>query len=267
MKIGIVGCGTIGRKVASELDKGAVPGVTLAALSSRSMDRAHEFAETLKTPPPVEPLADLVPLSDLVIEAAGAEAVDAVAKATLQGGKDLMVLSCGALLDRDDLVDLARERGASIYVPSGAIIGLDGVLSAAAGRIDSVTMVTRKPPDSLKGAPGVAASGVDLDALTEATVVFEGPAREAYPLFPANVNVSVALSMAGVGADRTTLRILADPAVTRNTHSVVVEGEFGRLEIKIENVPSQGNPRTGVLTALSVLATLRKLAAPLKVGT
>jgi aspartate dehydrogenase len=119
----------------------------------------------------------------------------------------------------------------------------------------------------LKGAPGIEVSGVDLDAVSEPTVVYEGPVLEACRLFPANVNVSAALSLAGIGPSKTTTRVYADPTVTRNTHEVVVEGEFGRFSMKIENVPSPTNPRTGVLSALSALATLKKLTSHLQVGT
>ncbi len=266
-KIGIAGCGTIGQKVAAELDRGAIPGVRLVALTSRDMDRARRFAATLHTPPAVVPLAELARLADIVIEAATGAALDEIARTALGAGKDLIALSCGALLDRSDLFDLAEERGATIYVPSGAIAGLDGVCSAAAGRIDSITMITRKPPEGLKGAPGVEKAGIDLDAVTAPVVVYEGPVREACRLFPANVNVSAALSMAGIGPYKTSIRIYADPTVTRNTHEIIVEGEFGRLTIKIENVPSPTNPRTGILSALSALATLKKITAPLRVGT
>ena len=171
------------------------------------------------------------------------------------------------MLDRDDLFSLAEERGATIYVPSGAIAGLDGVVSASAGRIDAITMITRKPPDGLKGAPGVEQAKIDLDAVTEPTVVYEGPVKEACRLFPANVNVSAALSMAGIGPHKTNICIYADPTVNRNTHEIIVEGEFGKLSIKIENVPSPANPRTGILSALSALATLRKITSPIQVGT
>ena len=265
-KIGIVGCGTIGQKVATELDAGSVKGACLTAISSRSPDKAKEFASSLKSQPPVLSLTDMIPRVDIVVEAATGEALDQIAKETLGTGKDLIALSCGALLDRDDLLLLAQENDASIYVPSGAIAGLDGVLSAVEGRIDDITMITRKPPGGLKGAPGVEASGIDLDEVTEPTVVYEGPVLEACRLFPANVNVSAALSMAGIGPHKTNIRIYADPTVTRNTHEIVIEGEFGRLAIKIENVPSPTNPRTGILSALSALATLRKITSPLKVG-
>ncbi|MDA0770670.1 MAG: aspartate dehydrogenase [Chloroflexi bacterium] len=266
-KIGIAGCGTIGQKVATELDLGKVPGATLAAMTSRSMDKARAFVATLANPVPVLALEEMAQLVDLVVEAAIGSALNDIAIATLKAGKDLMALSGGALLGRQDLFDLAWDNGATIYVPSGAIAGLDGVVSASAGRIDSVTMTTRKPPGGLKGAPGVANIDFDLDTLQEPRIVYEGPTAEACRLFPANVNVSAALSMAGIGPDRTTIRIYADPTVTRNTHEIVVEGEFGRLAIKIENTPSSTNPRTGVLSALSAIASLKKITSPLQIGT
>ncbi len=265
--IGIAGCGAIGRKVATELDAGAVSGARLAALTSRDLDKARAFASTLQTPPPVVSLNDMAPMIDLVVEAAPAGALHEIATATLSAGKDLMVLSCGALLDRADLFDLAERTGATIFVPSGAIAGLDGVASAAAGQVDSITMVTRKPPEGLRGAPGIEASGVNLDTVDEPTLVFDGPVIEACRLFPANVNVSAALSLAGIGPHGTSISIYADPTVSRNTHEILAEGEFGRLTIKIENVPSASNPKTGVLTALSALATLRRITSHVQIGT
>ncbi len=265
--IGIAGCGTIGRKIASELDAGAVPGALLSGITSRNLDRAERFASTLDCLPPVIELDRLVEIVDLVIEAAPASAMESIAVATLSAGKDLMALSGGALLERGDLFNLAEKNGATIYVPSGAIAGLDGVAGASAGRIDSLTMTTRKPPAGLKGAPGIEVSGVDLDAISEPTVVYEGPVVEACRLFPANVNVSAALSMAGIGPHRTRIRIYADPTVDRNMHDIVVEGEFGKLSILIENTPSETNPRTGKLSALSALATLLRITSHVQIGT
>ena len=265
--IGIAGCGTIGRKVASELDAGTVPGAVLGGITSRNLDRAERFAAALDCRPPVVQLDQLVEMVDLVVEAAPASAVESIAVATLSAGKDLMALSGGVLLERDDLFDLADRNGATIYVPSGAIAGLDGIAGASVGRIDSLTMTTRKPPGGLKGAPGIEVSGIDLDAVSEPTVVYEGPALDACRLFPANVNVSAALSMAGIGPRKTRIRIYADPTVDKNTHDIVVEGEFGRLSILIENTPSEANPRTGKLSALSALATLRRITSHIQVGT
>jgi aspartate dehydrogenase len=162
-------------------------------------------------------------------------------------------------------VERAAAHGARIHAPSAAIAGLDGLKGAAVdGHLASVVMETRKPPRGLAGAPGVAQ--VDLEAITAPTCVFEGTAREACRAFPANVNVVAAVSLAGLGPGRTRIRILADPSIDRNRHTVTAEGAFGRLRIEIENVPSE-NPRTGKLSYLSTIAYLRDLAAPLRIGT
>ena len=258
--------GTIGRKVAKALDQGTVPGVQITALNSRDLVKAEAFSQTLATHPRVVDLGDLPGLCDLLIEAASADAVEATVKTALESGKPVMVLSCGALLDRPDLIEMARKQKVTIHVPSGAIFGLDGLLAAAAGEIESVTMISRKPPEGLRGAPGVEMAGVDLNDLTSPTVLYEGPVLEGFRLFPANINVSAAISMAGIGPRRTRIQVIADPSVTRNIHEVVVTGEFGRMELRIENVPSDDNPRTGRLTALSVLAYLRQLTSPLHLG-
>lgn len=266
MDIGIVGAGSIGRKVATDLEAGKAPGLRVTVLSSRTEEKAHELAAMLESRPEVVPLHEVPALCDVVIEAAGAHAVEEIVTTSLEAGKSVVVVSCGALLGRDDLFEMARRKGARIHVPSGAIIGLDGLLAASEGQIDSITMITRKPPEGLKGSPGVEMAGIDLDAITEATEVFEGPVSEGFKRFPANVNVAAAVSMAGIGPDKTRIRVIADPAVTRNTHDVVAEGEFGKLQFHIENIPSDDNPRTGRLTALSVLAYLKQMASPLNIG-
>jgi len=266
MDVGIVGVGSIGQKVARELDQGKVPGVQVAALHDVEQAKVEAFAATLTRPPKVVSLKEMPGLCNLMIETAGAHAVEKVVRTSLEADTPVMVLSCGALLDRQDLFDLARRHNARIHVPSGAIIGLDGLLAASAGRIDSVTMITHKPPGGLKGAPGVAKAGVDLDSIAEATQIFEGPVIEGFGLFPANVNVAAAVSMAGIGPHKTRLRVIADPAVARNTHDVVVEGEFGLMRFHIENIPSEENPKTGRLTALSVLAYLKQMVSPLHLG-
>jgi aspartate dehydrogenase len=238
----------------------------LAAVHSRDAARAAAFAATLNTPPPVTDLGGLIADSDLVIEAATQEALTTIALATLAAGKDLMVLSVGGLLDHPEWADLADRQHCKLYVPSGAIVGLDGVKGACAGQVDSVTMTTRKPPEGLAGAPYVVAQGIDVFAFTEETQIFEGSAREACKGFPANVNVSAALSLAGIGPDRTRIRILVVPGGTRNMHDVEVIGEFGRMTSHIENVPSATNPRTGKLSYLSALAMLREIVGVVRYG-
>ncbi len=199
------------------------------------------------------------------MEAATQAALVEIAPLVLEAKRDLLVLSVGALLDHPEWPDLALERGCRIHAPSAAIAGLDGLKGAAvAGHLESVVMETRKPPQGLVGAPGVA--GRYLEVLRGETLIFEGTAREACRAFPANVNVVAAVSLAGLGPDATRIRVYAVPGLTRNRHTVTAEGPFGRLRIEIENVPSD-NPRTGKLAYLSAIAYLRDLSTPLRVGT
>jgi aspartate dehydrogenase len=170
------------------------------------------------------------------------------------------------LLPRPDLIDLAKANGGRILVPTGALLGLDAVAAAAEGTIYSVKMTTRKPPNGLTGAPHLVKNNISVEGLNTAKLVFSGTAREAAAGFPANVNVAAALSLAGIGPDRTMIDIWADPAVTRNCHSIEVDSDSARFTLAIENIPSE-NPKTGKNVALSVIAALRKMHSPLAVGT
>jgi aspartate dehydrogenase len=265
LAIGIVGLGVIGRAVCRALDRG-LDGLRLAGATSRTRDTAETFLKALKSPAPLLALDALVDACDVVVEASTQAHLEEIAPATLGAGRDLVVLSCGGLLGRADWVALARSRGCRILVPSGAIAGLDGVKGGAIGALTSVTMETRKPPAGLAGAPWIVAQRIDLAAIKEETLIFEGPATEACRAFPANVNVLAALSLAGIGPELTRSKIYAVPGQTRNRHRIDVQGEFGRLAIEIENVPTE-NPRTGKLSYLSTIALLRDLVSHLRVGT
>lgn len=263
--VGVVGLGAIGRRVCQALDVG-LPGLRLAGATARTRDKAEAFLKSLGTPPPFLSLDELVGACDVVVEASTQAHLQEIAPRALGAGRDLVVLSCGALLGRADWVALAEANGCRILVPSGAIGGLDAVKGGAVGPITSVTMESRKVPTGWAEAPWVVQRKIDLDAIREETLIFEGPATAACPAFPANVNVLAALSLAGIGPERTTTRIYAVPGLTRNTHRISVEGEFGSLAIEIRNVPSE-NPRTGRLSYLSTIALLRDLGATLRVGT
>lgn len=263
--VGVVGLGAIGRRVCQALDAG-IPGLRLAGATARNRERAEAFLLTLASAPPFLALDDLIAACDLVVEASTQAHLEEIAPKTLGAGRDLVVLSCGGLLGRADWLALAEAKGARVLVPSGAIAGLDGVKGARIGEITQVTMETRKPPAGLAGAPWIAERRIDLAAISEETLIFEGPATQACRAFPANVNVLAALSLAGVGPERTRIRIYAVPGLRRNMHRIRVEGEFGSLAIEIENVPSE-NPRTGKLSYLSTIALLRELGATLRVGT
>lgn len=266
LTVAIAGFGAIGQVVARRLDDG-IPGLRLAAVASRNTDRVRAATAGFRNPPPVERLARLAELADIVVECLPAAAFVEVAEPALRAGRTLVVASVGQLLAQPQLKDLALAHGGRIVVPTGALIGLDAVLAAAEGKIGSVTLVTRKPPKGLAGAPHLVANRIEVEGLTAPLMVFSGTAREAVKGFPANVNVAAALSLAGVGPDRTTIEVWADPALDRNKHTIVVEADSARFSMTIENVPSEANPRTGRITALSVIACLRKLSSPLRIGT
>ncbi len=262
--VAIAGLGAIGLPLARRLDAG-VEGLRLVAVSAADRARAVTRVAGFRSPPAVVSPAELAE-ADIVVEAAPAAVFDAIAGAAIEAGRILVPASVGALLPRMHLVERARATGARIVVPTGAILGLDAVRAAAEGEVSSITIETRKPPGGLEGAPYLVQRGVSLAGIMGETVIFEGNAREAASGFPANVNVAAALALAGIGPERTSVRIIADPGVSRNIHTIRVESAAARFTMTIEGVPSEENPRTGRLTPLSLLACLRGLVAPLKVG-
>jgi aspartate dehydrogenase len=264
-RVAVVGLGPIGRKVVEALDKG-IDGLVLAAVSVQDPAKHRDFLAGLSKPPAILPIDGLADIADLVIECAPAKLVRSIVAPFVSRGKTAVVLSAGALLENEDLIALARQNGGQIVVPTGALIGLDAMTAAAEGNILSVRMVTRKPVKGLVGAPYLVANKIDIEGITEPLRVFEGTAREAAKGFPANLNVAVALSLAGLGPDRTRLEIWADPALTRNVHRMEVDSDSARFSMSIENIPSE-NPKTGRITALSVIAYLRKQRSALRVGT
>ncbi len=266
MRVGIVGLGSIGRTVARNLHEGKIPKAVLAGATVRDRAKAEAFLKEIGCGAPILPIEVLAAASDIVVECAPPGILADMAAPVLGCGKKLMVLSAGVLLRHPELITLAKEHGGQIIVPTGALIGFDAVSAAAESEIQSVKMITRKPVKGLLGAPYLVKHKIDIANLREPLLVFEGSARDAAAGFPENVNVAAALSLAGIGADRTTIEIWADPSVTRNIHRVVVEADSARFEMSIENVPSE-NPKTGRITALSILAALRKMTAPLRVGT
>ena len=266
LKLAIAGLGAIGLAVARRVDAGDLPGLTLVAVAARDQAKAKRALASLRTLPQLTDLAGLAEAADVVVECLPSRHFAEVARPAVQKGRIFMPLSVGALLDHMDLVELARRSGARILVPTGALLGLDAVRAAAEGKVASVTILTRKPPAGLAGAPLLVERGLSVEGLKAPLRVFAGSAREAIAGFPANVNVAVALSLAGIGPDRTQIEVWADPTVTRNTHTVTVKSDSADLSMTIANIPSEENPRTGRITALSVLAALRRLTEPLVVG-
>ena len=264
--VAIAGLGTIGIKVAEALHAG-IKGLELTAVSSGRRDKAEARLAEAGIHAPVLNNAELAGLAEIIVECAPSAAFTDIARPALEAGRTLLTVSGAALLDAPEMVEIAEQNGGKIILATGALLGLDAVRAAAEGVIHSVQMITRKPPYSLKGAPYLVEHKIAIDNLSEPLKVFEGTAREGAAGFPANVNVAAALGLAGIGVDATTLEIWADPALDRNTHTIHVEADSARFSLSIENVPSDENPGTGKITALSVVAALRGLVSPLHVGT
>ena len=265
LRVAIAGLGSIGSKIATALDHG-IEGLMLSAVAVRDPAKHQAYLGGLRHQPQILPIDQLGEVADIVVECAPSSQLRAIVEPAVKRGRSAVVVSVGGLLDNFDLIDLARAKGGRILVPTGALIGLDAVNAAALGTIHSVKMVTRKPIDGLRGAPFIVQNNIDIDNLREPLKLFEGSARNAAKGFPANVNVAVALSLAGIGPDRTQIQVWADPTVTRNVHRIEVEADSARFSMGIENIPSE-NPKTGMITALSVIALLRKQRATLSVGT
>ncbi len=267
LKLAIGGLGAIGMAVARKVDGGGLPGIELTAVAARDQSRAKDKLSGLSRLPTLVPLGELADHADIVLECVPARHFAEIAEPAVARGRILMPLSVGQLLTHMHLVETAKGTGARILVPTGALLGLDAVRAVAEGTVQSVRITTRKPPRGLAGAPHLVQNAISVEDLRSPLKVFEGTARQAILGFPANVNVAVALSLAGIGPDRTMIEIWADPGVDRNVHTIEVRSDSSDLTMTIANIPSVENPATGKVTALSAIAALRRLTAPLVVGT
>jgi aspartate dehydrogenase len=271
MRVALLGGGTIARLVLEHMRREGIPGVEIAAIagrqgSTRAAALAREFAVPLVLGR--EALLALRPAA--VVEAASHDAVREHLVDLLEAGISVVVLSAGALAD-DELRRRAEQAAgrsrALFYVPSGGIGGLDALKTACLGGVDEASIQVAKPPDAWKGIPYVESRGVLLERISAPLTLFEGPAREGVPHFPQNVNIAAVLALAGIGMDRTRLKVVADPALTFNTHTIRVAGRCGRFTLVLENVPSPDNPKTSWLACYSALAALRSLGSPVRYGT
>lgn len=263
LRVGVIGYGAIGRPLVASLAGGQAPGVQAVAVLVRET-RRHD------APPDgvfltEDRAAFLQVPSDLIVEAGGHSAVREHGEAALAAGRDLMVVSVGAFADDSLLRRLeaaARGAGRQVLLPSGAIAGLDAIGAARLGGLDEVTITSSKPLEAWRGTPAEA----QALAATAPLLLYEGSARAGVALFPQNVNVAAAVSLAGLGLDATRMRVFADPTIQHNTHEVYARGAFGELRLTLKNVPSPDNPKTGRIVALSILKALRQRVAPVVVG-
>lgn len=267
MKIGVVGCGTIGCEIVTAVSNRELRGYVLAALCDVDEGKAQRLSARLDLAVEISDLDTLIAASDIVFEATNKTSMPQVARKALSAGKMVLVMSGGGFADDPSVLDLAAEKGGLLYCPSGAICGVDGILAAREAGLQRVRITSTKHPKSLSGAPFLKEHNISVDDLSEAKTVFEGSAREAIAAFPANVNVSITLSTAGLGIDRTEVRIVADPACERTKHEIFAEGDFGSIQTITEGNVAPSNPRTGYLAILSAKAALRKINSRVCIGT
>ncbi|GAB7386372.1 aspartate dehydrogenase [Bacillaceae bacterium] len=266
LKVGIIGYGTIGRDVAQAILSGEAGNVTLQAILVRSPAKVRGV-EIPGCEITDDPDAFFAGGLDLVIEAAGHEAVRLYGERALRSGSDLLVVAVGAFADPElfqRVEKAAVETGRQVLLPSAAIAGLDRIAAAAQGPIDEVLLVTRKPPRAWYGT--IAEEKVDLANVRQPCRIFDGTARESAKLFPESVNVSAALSLAGIGFEKTKVQVYVDPTITQNTHEISARGHFGEVYIRVRNTPSAANPKTGYIVAMSIVKVLKNLTAPFVIG-
>jgi aspartate dehydrogenase len=265
LKVGILGLGSIGQTFATAVDRGRFQ-AELVAVCDQDAARAEGFVAVLSSRPPIVSLDELIERSELVVECASQAALPAFVPKAIAAGRDILILSVGGLLGHDDWFRAAVEKGTRIYIPSGAIAGLDGIKSASIGRIDCAVLTSRKPASALKGTQYVTEKGISVDKMTEDTVIFDGTAEEAARAFPTTSNVAASLRLAVDSKVPVRVRVVAVPGGTQNIHEIRVKGEFGELSVDVKNVPSRANPRTSQLAAFSALATLANVTRSLRVG-
>jgi len=271
VRIGIIGGGVIARLFLEHIARGDMGSASVVAIQGRSQaSRGNPLAEQYGVPFVTSLDALIAARPDVVIEAASHDAVREFAQALLEQGIPLILLSGGALCDdalRARLEAAAAKHQTLLYVPSGGIGGLDALKAACLAGADAVEIAVTKPPAAWKGIPYVERMNLDLEHLTGPVTLFEGSARAGVPHFPANVNIAAALAMAGIGFDRTQLKVVADPALIYNTHYINIRGKTGTISIKFESVPFPDNPKTAMLACYSALAAFKQFNSPVRYGT
>jgi aspartate dehydrogenase len=273
MKVALIGCGFIGTSLAEFIEQEMKGSMELVAVYDEVKERATSLCRKLGIEPRIaENSDDIIHDStvNLVIEAASQKAAKAIIPKALTTGKHVMIMSVGALADSkfyEEVEKMLRKSEAKICVPSGAIGGLDWIKAASTVGLQRVIITSRKPPKALEGAPYVVRNKIDLRAIEKPTQIYEGPASDAAASFPANVNVAAALSLAGIGSQKTLVRVIVDPTVERNIHEISAEGAAGRITVRVENLPSPTNPKTSWIAALSAMQKLREMSQSISVGT
>jgi aspartate dehydrogenase len=269
LKIGIVGCGAIGGSLARYISGSPILQSKIVALYDIDMQKARALSDAIRRGSylVVGGLDELIKRSDVVVEATSMQAAWPIAKKVIGNGKDVLLLSVGGVLAHAKaLVRLAQRYKANVFIPSGAVCGIDALKAQTMGNIRKVVLTTRKNPLSFRGVKFVERKKIQLGKMKKDTVLFSGSAYDAVRYFPQNINVAAVLSLAGIGSKRTKVRIIASPRTKSNIHEIVIESDSGRVVTRTENVTHPSNPKTSFLAVLSALASVKNIVSVVKVG-
>jgi aspartate dehydrogenase len=264
--VAIAGFGSIGRLVGRHLDEG-LQGLRLVRVSAANLDRARENLKVFRTRVDAVPLDRIADTADVIVDCAVPEVFPNAVTPAIERARTIVTVNATSLLEHPDIIERAERTGARVILASGSVLGFDALRAANVGVINSVLMVTRKPPLSLARSPWIREQRIDLRGIVQPTKIFEGSAREAARAFPDKFNIVAAVALASIGPDRVRIEIWLDPAVERNVHRISVDADSTRFEMEIQNVPNPGHEGTGPLTAYSVIAALKDLTATFRVGT
>ncbi len=264
LRVGLVGCGAIGNIIADEVNKKSID-IELCSCWDNDKEKRRLMAEKIGTAS-ILPPDEMSEHVELIVEAAHKSVVEKLLRIAIKDNKRLLVVSIGGIIGHEDLVAKIAAGKGELFIPSGAIAGLDAIKALPKETITSSRIKTTKPPKGVAGAPFFRENPVELESLGKPTKIFSGSAKEAVNAFPKNVNVAAALSFAGIGLEKTRVELVIDPKATKNTHEICVEGSFGKIVTKTENMPSPANPKTSYLAALSVIATINKIISTVHIG-
>ncbi len=260
MRITIIGCGSIGSKLAKAADE--MSEVKRIHLMDIRREIAEKVAGELNKAIVIDSVEEELYHSDLVIEAATQEAAKEMLPTVVSRGVDIMIMSVGSLVD-DDFRSMVFEKAkiseAKVYIPTGALCGTDGLRSASVDELDEVELITMKGPKSLTGVPYIVDKGIDVNTIKERTTIYSGYAREAVKLFPKNINVAATVSLLGIGFDKTKVTVVLDPDIKSNSHELRIKGKFGEMTCHTYNYPEPDNPRTSHLATLSAISALKRI--------
>jgi aspartate dehydrogenase len=267
MNIGIIGCGAIGSTLAKAAE--SLPEIDEIYVFDKSHVCSRVMEEKFTKVFSILEFEELMEKSDFICEAASQEAVSVFANKVLENGKSILIMSVGALVDDElysTLQKTSKDNDCCLYIPTGALCGVDGLSAASVSDIDEVTLITRKPPSAFDDIPYLRDKGIKLKKIKNPKVIFEGTAREVVKLFPKNVNVAATVSLSGIGFDKTIVTIVADPTTNQNHHMIVASGNFGTMRAEMNNLPFEKNPKTSMIAAQSAISALKKIVSSVWVG-